>query len=81
MYHPYIFQIVMRERERQILEEMGRGGYHRRKRRGRNGLSKKISGRLRAMFLRIKAIIVPRQGRQQTAGGKGGCDSWEEEFS
>ncbi len=81
MYHPYLFQIVMRERERQILEEMGRGGYHRCKRRGRYGLSKKIAGRLRSLILRIKEITSSRQNRQQTTDGKGGLESWKKEFS
>jgi len=61
MYHPYLFEILIREREREILEEVRRGGYHARRRRGGSGLSKKIGRRLLSALIRLKAIAGPRQ--------------------
>lgn len=81
MYHPHLFQIIMREREREILEEVRRGGYHARRRRGSFGLSKKIAHRLHATFLRLKAIAAPRRSHQQATDGKEGHESWQKEFS
>ena len=81
MYHPHLFQIIMREREREILEEVRRGGYHARRRRGSFGLSKKIAHRLHATFLRLKAIAAPRRSHQQATDGKEGYESWQKEFS
>ena len=72
MYHPYLFQILMREREREILEEVRRSRYHERRRRERYGMSKHIAGRLRSTFSRIKAVIGSKWNRQQTIDGNGG---------
>jgi hypothetical protein len=72
MYHPYFLKILMREREREILEEVRRGGYHARRRREGSGLSKKIAHRLLSALIRLKAIAGPRQIRQQAADVKGG---------
>ena len=81
MYHPYLFQIVMREREREILEEMGRGDRQSRRRRGGSGLSKKIAGRLRSALSRIKTIVAPKRSRQPIADEQRGYESWQKEFS
>ena len=67
MYHPYLFQIMMRERERAFLEEVRRGGYHARRRRDGSGLSKKIARRLLSGLIRLKAIAGQRQKWQQAA--------------
>jgi hypothetical protein len=72
MYHHHLFQIVMREREREILEEVRRSRYHARRRRERCGMSTHTAGRLRSTFSRIKAIIGSRWSRQQTIDGNGG---------
>jgi len=77
----YFLRILMRERERETLEELGRGGYHLRRRHGSFGLSKKISHRLHATFLRLKAITTPRRSHQQAIDGKEGYESWQKEFS
>lgn len=75
MYHPYLFQILMREREREILEGIGRPGYHARRRRGGSSLSKNIAYHLHSALIRLKAIVRPRHTRhnqQQTADVDGG---------
>lgn len=81
MYDPYFLTILMREREREILEEIRRGGYHARRRLGSFGLSKKIAHRLHATFLRLKALAAPRRSHQQATDGKEGYESWQKEFS
>ena len=55
MYHPYFLKILMREREREISEEVRRGGYHARKRREGSGLLKKIARRLLSALIRLNA--------------------------
>lgn len=75
MYHPYLFQILMREREREILEEIRRPGYHTRRRRGASGLSNNIAYHLHSAVIRLKTIVRQRHARhnhQQTADVKGG---------
>jgi len=72
MHHYHLLQILMREREREILEEVRRSRYHARRRGERYGMSKHITGRLRSNFSRIKAIIGSRWNRQQTIDGNGG---------
>jgi len=81
MYDTYFLRILMREREQEILEELKRGGYHARIRRGGSGLSKKIARQLLSTFLRFKAIAGPRQSRQQVTDLRGRCESWKKEFS
>lgn len=63
----YFLQILMREREREILEEVRGGGLHSRRSRGGSGLSKNIAGRLLSALIRVKAIAGPGQKRQQAA--------------
>ena len=70
MYHPHFLKILMLAREHEILEEVRRGGYHARRRRGGAGLSKKIARRLLSALIRLKAIAGPRQIRQQAADVK-----------
>jgi hypothetical protein len=72
MYHPYFLKILLLEREREILEEVRKGGYHARGRRGSSGLSKKIACRLLSALIRLNAIAGPMQIRQQAADVKGG---------
>lgn len=63
----YFMQILMRQREREIMEEVRGSGYHARSRRGGSGLSKKIACRLLSALIRLKPITGPRQKRQQAA--------------
>ena len=72
MYDPYFLKILMQEREREILEVMGRGGYHARRHREGYSLSRKIARLLFSSLIRLKAIAGPRQNRQQAADVKGG---------
>jgi len=71
MYHPYLFEILIREREREILEEVRRGGYHARGHRRGSNLSKKIARRLRLALIKLKTTAVPRQIRQKATHVKG----------
>ena len=50
MYHDYFFKVLMREREREILKDLGGGGYHVHRRRGASGLFKKNIFRLLPIF-------------------------------
>ena len=71
MYHHYFLKILMREREREILEEVRRGGYHARGHRRGSGLSKKIARRLCLALIKLKTIAGPRQIRQKATHAKG----------
>lgn len=67
MMNDYFLQILVREREREILKEVRRCGYQARRRRRGSGLSKGIEGRLLSALKRLKTITGPRQKLQQTA--------------
>lgn len=62
MYDPYFTRFLMREREREIREEIRRDGCHARRRRGGSGLSKKIARRLLSIFIKIEPS--PRQAAE-----------------
>lgn len=47
MYNPQLFEILMREREREVMKVLGRGGYHEHRRHGNPGVLKKIARRER----------------------------------
>ena len=68
MDNPYYLSILMREREREILKELGRGRYYAHRRRGGSGLLKKIARRFVPTFLRFKAMAGSYQsfGRDRT---------------
>lgn len=67
MYHPYLFQILMQEREREILEEIKRPIRYTRGHRDDSNLSKNIAYRLYPALIKLKAIARPRHARQRVA--------------
>lgn len=75
MYDYYFLMILMREREREILKDMGRGGYCVRRRRRGSGLSNKIVHWFRSGFLRFKTIAGSRQSWQQVTDVQGRYES------
>ena len=81
MYDPYFLRMLMREREREIREELARGAYHASRRSGSPGVSKKIARRLRSALLRFKTIAGSGQSRKQSTDLKGGHELWKKEFS
>jgi hypothetical protein len=63
----FFLQILMRERERDILEEVRRCGYQTHRRRRDSGTSKEIEGWLLSALKRMKVTAGLRQKRQQAA--------------
>lgn len=75
MCHSYLFQIYMRQREREILEDVRMCGYHARRRGGDFGASKQMARRIPSALARLKSIISPMltwHRRQQAADAKRG---------
>lgn len=65
MYDDYFLRILMREREREILKELGSGVYHVYRRPGDPGLLKKRTCRLLSTLLEFKTFAGPGQNRQK----------------
>lgn len=63
----FFLQILMRERERDILEEVRRCDYQTHRRRRDSGSSKEIDGWLLSALKRMKVIARLRQNQQQAA--------------
>ena len=67
MTNDYVFQILMREREREILEEVRRCGFQSRRHRRGLEFSKGVEGRLLSVLKRLKTIAEPRLRLLQAA--------------
>ena len=71
MYDYYFLRVMMREREREILKDLARGGYHAHRHRTSSGGSKKIVRWFLASFSRLKKMSGPKQSRPEVTDLKG----------
>jgi hypothetical protein len=79
MMNDYFLRIYIRERE--FLEELGRGRYQAPIGGSSSGLSNKIARRVRSALSRLKKIASRKQSLQQEIDLTERYEPWKKEFS